>query len=140
MRTFSRPPTIATPAAATSTPKTGLAPTVLCSPPYLAQPLSVSKGKNRKAAILSPAGKKRRVSVEEFNHMDGHHGAADSAVLSPSMDADEDPMVGPSTTASQAPPPPAPTRVPSDPWRPATPPADMWKSPLVLSSVVSVIG
>ncbi|MCJ1321850.1 hypothetical protein MMC15_007195 [Xylographa vitiligo] len=90
-----------------------------------------AKGKNRKATILSPAGKKRRVSVEEFNHMDGHHGAGDSAVLSPSIDADEDPMVGPSTTASQAPPPPAPTRVPSDPWRPATPPADMWKIPLL---------
>ncbi|MCJ1431106.1 hypothetical protein MMC27_000457 [Xylographa pallens] len=124
---------IATPAAATSMPPPP-APTAtaLCGPPYLVQPLYVSKGKNRKVTILAQAGKKRRVSVEEFNRLNGHHGAADS-IVPPSMEADEDPMVGSSTMASQAPPPP-PAPAPSVPWRPSTPPANMWNIPLVLGT------
>ncbi|MCJ1385984.1 hypothetical protein MMC17_009109 [Xylographa soralifera] len=135
-QTFPPPPTrarpIATPAATTTMSETNaFSPTAPCGPPYLVQPLFVSKGKNRKVTILAQAGKKRRVSVEEFNRLNGHHGAADN-VVSSSIEADEDLMVGSSTVASQAPPPPAPA--PSEAWRPSTPPADMWKIPLVLGT------
>ncbi|MCJ1401485.1 hypothetical protein MMC11_004699 [Xylographa trunciseda] len=107
------------------------APTPLCGPPYLVQPLFVSKGKNRKVTILAHAGKKRRVTVEEFNRLNGHPEAADSAAV-PGMPADEDPMVG-SSSMPPPPPPTAPAPAPAEPWRPATPPADMWKIKILAS-------
>ncbi|MCJ1281241.1 hypothetical protein MMC26_000559 [Xylographa opegraphella] len=116
-------------------PKTTAAPTALCGPPYLVQPLYVSKGKNRKVTILAPAGKKRRVSVEEFNRLNRHLGATTSTVVLSSIGTDEDPMVGSSTMAGrQASPPPSPTPAPAKLWRPSTPPEDMWQIPLVLST------
>ncbi|MCJ1392096.1 hypothetical protein MMC18_004963 [Xylographa bjoerkii] len=123
-------------AATTSTTETDApAPPTICGPPYLVKPLYVSEGKNPKVTILAQAGKKQRVSVEHFNRLNGHDGAASSAGLPP-MQEDEDPMVGSSAMASQPPPPPAPAPAPApaEPRRAYIPPADTWNIPQVIGT------